>query len=362
MKIHFDRTIKYLMVFAVCACSDIKAPDPIRLASSETLYKLRFSTKAVRMVTGDTITLRAVATFADSSQTIIDPARVNWRSLDVTRVRIEESGKITAGAASASPTDIIATYTYNGVTKADTIPIYVTATRIDADEIKIVMLDSAKVGALAFNPTPRIRIDLYKNEVVSQTGVQLPLTVPGGLRVTPVVVSGSPGIFNYAVFNDKSILGSFFIHASFNLYGNEVRDSVEFTGVYPAGVLFNTISRNAEGDITAGTEIKPGDPIRYLQPCAAVKIFVLSSTKPIDIVFSDSLPLGDETCAPLSDQEVHSSGPVAVNQISGNVLNVPLGGLRVVVRRSATIGEVSYYVRDAVTKERLKVSGKYHQK
>ncbi len=362
MKMAYKYLVTGVVASVLFACSDIKSPSADPLEYSEILFKLRFGSKGVMVVTGDTFTIKATATFADSSQKIVDPSHITWRSVDAARVRVDESGKITAGPVASSPTNIIATYTYKDVTKADTIPIYVTATRLNANEAKIILLDSTKVGALATNATARLRVDLFRDGEIVQKGVALPLTVPDGIRMRSVPISGSPGQFEYFVINEKSILGDFYIHASLNLYGTEVKDSVQFTGIYPAGGLLITMARNADGDIIFGEELSPNDPIRYLQPCAVVKFLVVTQGPPMDLVFSDSLPGPEKTCDVLLDSELNPGGsPLGANQVFGNVINIRTGAVTV-VRRSSTIGEVSYYARDAVTKTRLKISGKYFQK
>lgn len=356
------RFVSCLSISMLFACSEITAPDPIKLPTSDIIYRLSFTTKAVMIVSSDTITLKAIAIFADSSQAIVDPNKVFWRSIDPSIVRVDSAGKIQALVASDLPTEIIGTYTHNGVTKADTIPVYVTSTRIDATDIKIEVLDSTHVGAIALNGTPKIRIDLYKDGIVSKEGVQLPIIARPGIVVS--AVPGSLGVFKYQITNSKGALGKFYIYASLNLYGNEVRDSLEFTGLYPASNNLPSIIQNMEGGVSAPT-MKPSDPVKYIQPCGIVKFLLLLplTTKPVDIVFSDSLQSGSETCAPISDADTKpGASPVRANQVWGNVTGIVGPGLVVVVRRSPTVGEVSYYLRDAITKDSLPVSGRYIQK
>lgn len=358
------KKIRWIPVLGILACSDIKAPDPVYLSPNDIVYQLKFTTKAAMVENYDTITLKVIATFADSSQVQISPELIRWRSIDPSIAAVDSAGKVKASEASFSSTSIIALYTHKGITKGDTIPVYVTSTRLDADEVRIKSIDSTVVGAVALNGTPTVRIDLYKEGALLKEGVQVPVVIPDGVIVSQVPVPSFPGMFWSKLINNKGILGKFYVHASLNLYGNEVRDSVEFTGAYPASNNLPSIIQNMEGGVSAPT-MKPSDPVKYIQPCAIVKFLLLLplTIKPVDIVFSDSLQSGSETCAPISNADVNPGGSsVRANQVWGNVTGLIGPGLVIVVRRSPTVGEVSYYLRDAITKDSLPVSGRYIQK
>ncbi len=353
-----------LMIMGLSGCSDIKAPDPIRLPPNELIYKLRFTTRAVMIQSYDTITLKTIATFADGSQTAVNSKEIVWRSVDPGLVSVDSNGKIRTFASTTGSINIIASYTDNGITKADTIPIYISQAKLEANEIKIEILDSTTVGALAINGTPKIRVDLYQDGVVSKEGAQVPVTVPPGIVVTQIPATGYPDVFWSVILNNKGILGKFYIHASLNLYGNEVRDSIEFTGVYSGSLLVPTFIQNMDGVVTAAG-LKPGDPMKYVQPCAIVKFLMLLPliTKPVDLVFSDSLPSGDRTCEEIPNADLKPGGTlVRANQIWGNATGITGPGVVMVVRRSPTIGQITYYLRDAITKDSLGITGRYTQR
>lgn len=366
MQIMSINLLRCAIALAIWGCSDIKGPELVDLSQSELLYKFRFTTKAVMIANYDTLTLRTVAIFADSSRVTIDPIDISWRSTDNNVVYVDSIGKIRTLASTTAVTNIIAMYTVNGITKGDTISVYVTPTKMNANDIRIEVLDSTAVGALAVNGTPKIRVDLYNNGVLLQEGARVPLTVPLGISASTVAVVGSPGVFWNMILNNKGILGKFYIHTSLNLYGNEVRDSVEFTGVYPAALNLPPIVQNMNGEVTAPA-LKPDSPMQYVQPCAVVKFLLALPllTRPVDIVFSDSTPSDGKTCQEISDADIKSGSiPVRVNRVWGNATEI-LGqniGFVTVVRRSPTIGEVRFYLRDAITRDSLGVSGRYTQK
>lgn len=124
------------------------------------------------------------------------------------------------------------------------------------------------------------------------------------------------------------------------------------------------IAQNMNGEVTAPA-LKPDSPMQYVQPCAVVKFLLALPllTRPVDIVFSDSIPSQGKTCDPIADANTRPGNiPVRINQVGGNATGILGPGLVLVVRRSPTIGEIKFHLRDGITKDSIAVSGRYSQK
>lgn len=364
-RLHMVRSL-YILFLLIPACVDVEGPAPIALSPGDILAEVRFPTRAVMMEMDDSLTLLPQVVAMNGTSLVVEPRQIIWKSEDSIRVYVDTLGKLTARIADDIPVKIIASYWRFGITKADTIPVYVTPTRIDATEIRLLPIDSSRVGSGIGFGKPRVRADLYKDGEVVVSGASIPMTVP-----LPVVLiysrEGGPDKEPvYLVNNDKGYLGEFWVKASVNLYGTEVVDSVLFNGIFPAGNLGITILPGNDGGITA-IEMAPDAIVRSFQPCGWVSVIV-SIADPIDVVFSDSAADGD-VCAPIPEEVlIQGAGfPVKRSIVGGNMLNIghdsSVGFLPFTqfLRRSNTVGSITYYVRHAVTKKRLPVSGRFNQ-
>jgi hypothetical protein len=352
-------------VLALTACLEIEGPETPAVDPNEILAKFRFSTRAVMMTVGDTLRLPVQAVAMNNTELTFDRRDIIWRSQDSAVVYVDTLGTVLARAQTTTPVRIVATYQRSGVTLADTIVVYVTLNKLSATSVRLIALDSTRVGiGDGYATFPRIRVDLYEDTAIAVRGAQLPLTTPSYVSTIFSATGGPENEPVYFVNITRYYLGSFWITASINLYGVEVRDSVRFEGLYPAGAILNYLVPNEEGEIVAG--MPPSNQVLTLQPCAVVLILSAVTDRNIDIVFSDSTA-SSSGCAPMPEsilQQGYFGLPFTDHIVGGNMTNVrppefmPLG---VLVRRSSTIGEISWYVRDAVTKQRLLVSGTFKQ-
>lgn len=342
-------------VLIVQACVDIQGPAPQPLPTNQVISELQIGSSAAMIEVGDTVQLTVRAVAMDESEIAVDPSMIRWGSSDSSQVYVDSLGRVIGKVQSTIPVTISAAYRHVLTTKFDTVQVYVTENRINATSVRIVVLDSNRVGANPLFGYPRIRTDLYRGDTLVLVGAQIPISA-----TQPVVLIGAPnggpdGEPVYFVSNDKSRLGKFWITTSVNLYGNEVRDSIEFTGTYPIIAPAIQVVTGQAGGIQPDT-LAPDEPIQNVAPCGIVVIFSLAMV-PIDIVFSDSTA-SSVGCDPIAPESLLGFGfPVHGDFIGGNVMTMP--PFSVAVRRSNTTGTISYYVRDAITKERLPVSRYY---
>lgn len=360
----------FLAVAVTMGCVDIEGPRPPALGSDQILSELRFSSRAIIMNAADTMEAGVRGVAMDGSSITVNRGEVIWRSLDSAIVYIDTLGRISSRVSkTGSPVGISASWTLHGVTRFDTISVQVTENRSDVTGVKLVSLDSTTVGSIettAGIQPPRIRVDLYNGDQLVQAGAELPISVPS--QVTAGYDAPSSKNNNeagYFIRNQLTYLGPFWVRASVNLYGNEVSDSLLFQGVYPS-LTTTALIAFVEGDLME-IEMGPDDPVPAIQPCGWVVIGMLNlRDRSVDVVFSDST--ADETGC----EEI----PVSLLQAGWN--NMPFSGsftggiargLHLSgpfpfgwwVRRSNTVGQISWYMRDATTGERLPISGRYNQ-
>src|SRR5690606_5210360 len=131
----------------------------------------------------------------------------------------------------------------------DTVSVYVTENRIDANEIKLVVIDSTRTGGYGTGGLPRVRVDLYKNGSLVEKGSSIPLQVDLPVTAIPDNTGGPDAEPVYRIRNDKLFIGYFWVRSSLNLYGNEVRDSVRFQGLhndqgFPAPTFYDVSDPN----------------------------------------------------------------------------------------------------------------------
>lgn len=344
----------YLMGLAVLpltACVDIEGPTLQPVEPSEALARVEISTTGLVMQLGDSIDLSVAAFAMDKSEIpISNPLSVEWISGDGTRIRVDSTGRVWGLSLSKDPVRLIARWTHRGVTQADTIPVTVTADRHDLTSIKLVAMDSLRVGGISLSGTPRIRVDGYVGETRTVEGALLPLYTTAAVRITRM---GNAD--HYTIENPDAYIGDFTLHVGGNVYGREMSDSIVLTGLYPAteanGGFIDMVSWEANPDRPILEPPPPG----FVQPCAVLLMGVYTGDRPIDIVFSDSAA-GSNTDCDISDPD---NNVLQFEFISGNIENFPPNTYAIVGRKSATLGEVTWYVRYADTKEVVPYKGRF---
>lgn len=344
------------------SCVDFNGPKQDMIDPAQILAEVRWSAEAVIMQEGSTLDLPVLAISMLGTEMDIESVdRVTWLSSAPSFVEVDSNGSIVAHQFNSNPVNITVSITVGDVVRSHRIPVYVTENILDVTTVRVISLDSTRIGAYAPDSN-RIRIDLYREGSPVLEGVRLPLRHPSAI-VSQVISSGMHYV--YGVRNNGHYIGGFYIVADANIYGRHVRDSIKYTGLYsfrspdvtslgfsaqlivvpPASITIEYDSSRIRGDVFETT--------RVVQPCGIIafqgRSGALAPDTPVDIVFDDSL--SSVECDPLSLTEYDDVR-------GGNVINwIP--GSRTVARRSSTIGAVNWYIRDAVTKEPLDISGTY---
>lgn len=329
------------------ACVDIEGPGIPASPPSDILAKFDVRSSAVMIAEGDSLQITFDVIAMNGSNIPYDSAKVEWKSMEAQKVWVTSTGMLYGLELTDGPIEVVAKYTHNHVTKYDTVGVYVTDGVIDANELKLMALDSTMVGAGGLiSGHPRIRIDLYKNGHLVESGAQIPLMVDKPAEAELIIGGGDSGETVYAITNDRNLLGQFWVKSSLNLYGNEVKDSISFFGTHSSIVTAMAIVSTLNPDYPVPPVLLDTIQAYQVAPCALHTIMNLSMMN-IDIVYSDSAAATDD-CGPTSEAILANTGfPLHGEFIGGNVKNVP--PFSIAFRKSRTLGIVSFYARESAT-------------
>lgn len=359
-------------------CSDVGGPGQEPVPIDDVLSYANINVNSVMMQVGDTLQLSARGFAINGTEIDLQQAdSISWASANADNVSIDSStGLIKALRASTLPVEVRMTVTYNSITKTHRIPVYVTSYRLDVTDVRLIALDSLRIGTgtspfagtTSMTGVPRIRVDLYNGDNLVEEGSNIPLRSP----VTLQYVSAQRV---YQVYN-LSYLGKFNVEVDGNIYGKEISSSIEFEGIYQARLAISDFGYSStiyspDGGSAVIVEIDSAwvtgnnhtTDTYFVQPCALVGFSGFSygfiylfydpefKVPPIDIVFSDSATTADCGASNITD-------PMSSEVIGGNIYNWNSAD-RAIYRKASQPGEVSWYLRDAVTKEPLGITGKY---
>ncbi len=346
---HIYKSVKLLFLLGlISACVDIQGPEREPLAPGDVLSEIKVRSNAIMIANGDSLQIPFDIIATNNDILTVDPENIRWKSLEAQVVSVSPSGVVKGLNISSGPIFVTVQYSLNNVTRHDTVSVYVTDGRIDANELKLIAVDSTRMGGTgASGSVPRVRIDLYKDGFLVRKGALIPLQVDAPAVATASAQGGPDGEPVYRITNQRSMLGKFWIRSSLNLYGNEVNDSISFTGLYgdyviPA-IFASTITPGSEPAIPVLDTI----PLKTFQLCA-VQLILNMSMDMIDVVFSDST--ASSTDCDVGDSSVLDVGfPAHGIFIGGNVLNIP--PFSAAVRKSRTEGVISYTIRKSSNKE-----------
>lgn len=332
-----------VLALMLSSCSDFAGPRIGGISESDILTRVVINSEAVIMKQGDSINLSATLySMAGTELTGAASSLIEWSSTSPIDATVDSSGKVIARRIVTAPVNIIAKLEYKGTTKADTIPLYITADSYKATEVRLVALDSNRVGALGTHAT-RVRIDIYDNDdlIIKGARIHIESTVKG-ISVNFAGGGGSLGDALFSVQNTASHVGPFYVKVKGNLYGSEISDSLEFTGLYPAMVIFSIAYNSNTGEYVS-SGINPLVP-QLLQPCAAMVIMVNGNPEPIDLIFSDSMDSNIDC-----DPDYPPMFPTMIQNINGgNLLGIPVpnpGTFPYMQRRSGGTGLISMRIR-----------------
>lgn len=341
----FRIPILSFLLIIVSACVDIQGPEMGVFPDEDILAWIRIRSDAIMIAKGDShkIGFDIVSVTKDSIP--FDSQKIKWSTEEAQVVSVSSDGVIYGRDTSEGPVRIHVSYEHNHVTKYDTVSVYVTDGIIDANSLRLITLDSARIGASAVK-APRVRIDLYKDGGLVEKGAIIPVKVDEPAVASMDPTGGPDGEAVYRISNDNFLIGTFWIRASLNLYGSEVSDSVQFTGLYgsfitPLGFI---------SDVSPGQQVPLLDtiPLGQYQLCALYGILNFSSDT-VDIVFSDSTA-SSSGCEAGDISLVEIFGlPTHGIFIGGNVNNMP--PYTMAVRRSNTADRIVWSARNSTTKK-----------
>lgn len=348
------------VILGISGCTDIKGPTVPTIDDSDAFASLSFTTKVAYIQKGDTLPLRLIATAADGSSIPVNINSVSWSSSDSSLVHVDSLGRIVARGVTLLPVDIVAVYRHSFTTRTDTVQVYVTFDEFQAATVRMIAIDSARVGtgALYTGTFPRLKVELRDGNGDLLNIGKLPLSKPGSISTTYNQTAGPSGEPVYLINSSGRVFGKFWIKASFNFYGVEVRDSVEFTGTHRYGLPLHKVVESSDGVFSF--DGPDGAGRLSIQPCGVIS-FALEIFRAVDIVFSDSAS-SSGGCEPLSEAGlgtvIYYGDIYKGDFIGGNLLNIQ-PGLSWYFRRSNSKGELNWYVRDATTKEPIPIGGRF---
>lgn len=338
-------------------CVDIEGPVREPAGPKDILSRVDVGVSSVYMESGTTFKLDFAAISMSGDTIPINEDSIQWSSADGSTVSIRNDGLITGLKESDGGVRLISKLTYRYVTRSDTIQVFVTDEKIDADRLKLVYLDSGRSDMNPFYGRNRVRVDLYRGDSVIVQGSTLPVEIekPSTLTLNP-----TGGISKEPVYtiSTGSQIGKFWIKSSVNLYGITLKDSLEYTGLhmgYGTGLTLRQADSNSFNTPTNLDTI----PLRIYQPCTFVVLGNVSNDS-IDIVFSDSTaPSTDCEVKPIHGMvSLAASFPfiygvpaifTAPGIIGGNVVGLPPNTF--ISRQSRTVGVISYRIRNSRTKQ-----------
>lgn len=327
------------------ACVDLQGPEMGAVPENDVLAAIRIRSEAIMIAQGDShrIAFDIISMARDSIP--LDPQKIRWTTEEALVVSVTEDGVVYGRSASDGPVRIHVSYEHNFVTRYDSVSVYVTDTVIDANELKLIALDSTRIGYGA-TFIPRVRVDLYKSGAVVEKGAIIPIRVDEPAKGDIDLTGGPDGEPVYRINNDGNLIGKFWVRASLNLYGNEIADSVQFTGLYGALVSpFVFIQDPYTGQDTSPALLDT-IPLKQFQTCT-IMTFINTASHPVDILFSDSTASSTGCEAgDLSFLDIFP-WPSYGTFIGGNIMNMPPFSLA--VRKSNTEDVIVWKVRNSNT-------------
>lgn len=337
-----------LVLLLGAACVDIQGPEMEVLAPSDVLAEIKIRSSAIMIAKGDSHQIGFDLIAMNEDTIPVDWKSIKWISSESQIVSVDSTGLVRGLEVSDGPILVATEYHHKYVTKVDTVRIYVTDGRIDADQIRLVALDSTRVGGFGVYGTPRVRVDLFKGGTLVEKGALIPIQVDAP-AVADVDGEGGPSMEPvYRIRNEKYLIGKFWVRASLNLYGNEVNDSLSFTGLYNDLPIPAIGAVDIPPNYSEPIPVLDTLPLHLYQLCAAQLILNVSS-EPVDIVFSDSTASATG-CLLGPPDALNSFGlPVHGEIIGGNVINMP--PFSIAFRKSNTPGVISFRIRKSATKE-----------
>ena len=273
----------------VSACADPSGLRAPVLPPSEVLSRLVVNIPSAIVAVDDSLDLSMVALSAtDDTIPVMGGSTPEWYVSDPSRLRVSQSGRVIA--LKASNDDVVSAgvrWTLNGVTRTDAAHLVITATRLPVARIQIwARGDSTRTSFFNNGSCCGVYI-VARNAAGDSVGLlRAPLTTDPSYSASQVMISylGSIGpligLAQYYV--STRIIGPYWLYAQSLVYGTPMRDSTQFTGLYPPEAVVTFTQDSGSVQIES---LSHGNT-NTMQPCGALR-FTNKTAVPIDITFDD---------------------------------------------------------------------------
>lgn len=280
------------------ACADIQGPGQEEIPAEQVLSFVTASTPSIVMQLGDSLQLGLSATsIVETEIPILNPEEITWSSADPEQVEVDSTGMVRARRLTVSNVNVIASWQHNTITKSDTVPVIVTADRYDITSIRLVVVDSNKVGGgPLIGVPPRVRIDGMVGSDVAFEGIYMHVSVPKQINIAFGRSLGDAGEDVFLIDNPNYWTGKFNVVAAGTVYGVPVADSVEWTALH-VFVFQTSLGENLEtGDVSDFYYSDDLGPLSIFQQACGLYVIMNLSSQPVDIIWDDSTAASD--CGP----------------------------------------------------------------
>ncbi len=226
----------------LAGCVDSSAPTGINVPEKDVLRELIVSDQVLIMNVKDTAIISVSALNVLGDTIPLRNGILKWKSSELALATVDSVGRVIA----QSPTtfkdfvSITASFNYNGVTRTQDIVVNVTPTRLPIAGLKVVSRDSTRSSSneTSFFPPANwataIAVDVNEDSVAAPV---LLLSPSVGKDGTVLVVNlGEIGqmYFGAPYVIISRYVGPYWIRTSARVYGIQMHDSLQYTGLYPA--------------------------------------------------------------------------------------------------------------------------------
>lgn len=261
---------------------DISPPIGDHNGSGVLLHRITLPFEVAVYGVGNTDSLFVHGVILDGTPYEIDPATVRWSIRPFnTLVSLDSVGRLQIHAETSQEFTIIASYTVDAVTKADTAKLYVTEKTYDIESFRLTALDSARVGVASpfsiwsLTPesiSPKVRLDIFDREgqgieieggtsIYKKIFTRFMRDYETGARVGNGLNAVYLSTTDFVLVSPVGIpVRPYWFGLSTYLYGQPYRDSIQFTSLPPAVVML--LASESMGRLEVTTQEY------YAQPCA----------------------------------------------------------------------------------------------
>lgn len=242
------------MTVGMAACSDAPTTPASRANPSTVLSQVVLEPQAAVMAEGATLQLQIHAIALDQTS-IASYDTVTFVSTDSTRVKVSNSGLITAATGPTAETEfpvaVVASVQKNGVTQTDTAYIAVVATAGTSPTFSIRASDDTVPVAIGDTKTVYPTVTYM---VGGMTVTMDPFTVPFKIRLNPADAGSLQGPTSFMA---NHATGSATVYGTTSIFGATLTDSTTYRFGDPSN-LFLFVEQNSliffQGSGTVGAD------------------------------------------------------------------------------------------------------------